>query len=373
LFGELSATQVISLRSEHDHLSTHADIRTAATQRWEQELAAADDSDRPRLERLRVEYFDRLYAKEAERLMGARYANFWHAEEGVAELISARVAFLRDLISFGAWQRLVRRYPDLCLSELPTSKVEAAQRPIVSVIVWDDGRDPEALRATVHSIYAQRFPLFDVFVNSGSARMLPEHSERVPNLHVIDAEDRAAFMARALESTSADCILMPEAGVVYRITALRRMWKRLSASNCDIVACPIAHLSESGEPQIIAVHQVAFHQPFSVRGSLDPSRTELDLMMSNKLVRTSYLRLSGFTPSEDARGDAETLYRSAYVLQAPRERLMYTTSPEAEFTARVLGLEGGHLRSSASLRLRLLRADVALWWDERKRKRGGVR
>ena len=371
LFGELSATQVISLRSEHDHLSTHADIRTAATQRWEQELDSADTSDRPRLERLHTEYFDRLYAKEADRLVGARYANFWHAEEGVAELISERVAVLRGSISFGAWQKVVRRYPDLCLSALPTSKAAAAARPIISVLVWDDGRDPDALRATVHSVYAQRFPLFDVYVSKTTARLLTEHSECFENMHVIDAEDRSSFMATALESTSAECVLMPEAGVEYRITAFRRMWKRLSASNCDVVACPVAHLAEGELPQVIAAHRVAFHQPLSVRGWLDPSRTELDLMMSNKLILTSYLRLSGFAPSEDARGDAETLYRCAYVLQATRERLMYTTSPE--FTMRGLGLYGGHLRSSASNRLRLFRVDFASWWDERQRKRGGDR
>ena len=373
LFGELSATQVISLRSEHDHLSTHADIRTAATGRWEQELESADASDRPRLEGLRTEYFDRLCAKEANRLVGARYANFWHAEEGVAKLISERVAVLRASISFGAWRQLVRRYPDLCLSELPTSKLAAAERPILSVLVWDDGRDPDALRATMHSVYAQRFPLFDVYVSEASARLLAEHSESFENLRVIDAEDRVSFMTIALASTRAECVLIPEAGVEYRITAFRRMWKRLSASNCDVVACPVAHLAEGELPQVIAAHRVAFHQPLSVRGSLDPSRTELDLMMSNKLVRTSYLRISGFTPSEDARDDAETLYRSAYVLQAPRERLMYTTSSEAEFTTRVLGLEAEHLRSSARYRLRLLRADFGSWQDERQRKRGGDR
>ena len=373
LFGELSATQVISLKSEYDHLSTHADIRVAAMQRWEQELGSVGASERPRVEQLRREYLDRLSAKEADRLVGARYANFWQAEEGVAGLISARVSELRDSISFGAWQRLVRRYPDLCLSQLPATKIEAAARPLVSVIVWDEGRDPEALESTLHSIYAQRFPLFDVYVTSATAGQLPEDYLRFPNLRVIDAVDRGSFVARALESTSAAFVLMPQAGLVYRITALRRMWKRLSGSNCDVVSCPVAHVSEREQPQVIAAHRAAFHQPYPVRGTLDALRTQLDLMMSNKLVRTSYLRLSRFVPSAAARSDAEALYRNAYVLQAPRERLLYATAPEAQFTREALGLEGGQSGFGTSYRLRLARADLASWMDERKRKRGGER
>ena len=373
LFGELSATQVISLHSEHHHLCTHADIRAAAIARWEQELDSVSTADRAQMELSRGEYLDRLNAKEADRLVGARYANFWHAEEGVAELISARVAQLRTSISFGAWQRLVHRYPDLSLTQLPSTKAEAALQPIVSVIAWDDCSDPSAFESTMRSVYAQRFPLFDVYVTRASAEALPEHYRRFPNLHEIDAENRATFLALALESTSAEYVLMPEAGLVYRITALRRMWKRLSGSNCDVVSCPVSHLGAGEQPRVIAAHRVASHQATSARGTLDPSRTELDLMMSNKLVRTSYLRLSGFTPSATARSDAEALYRNAYVLQAPRERLMYTSSPEARFTEQVLGHEGARPDLSVAYRIRLLRADIASWSDERRGQRGGMR
>jgi len=373
LFGELSATQVISLKSEYDHLSTHADIRSAAIQRWEQELGTVDESERPQLEQLRAEYFDRLSAKEVDRLVGARYANFWQAEESVAGLISARVSELRGSISFGAWAQLVRRYPDLCLSELPATKVVAAAHPLVSVIAWDEGRDPEALEATLHSIYAQRFPLFDVYVTSATARRLPENYARFPNLRVIDAVDRASFVTAALESTSAEFVLMPEAGLVYRITALRRMWKRLSGSNCDVMSCPVAYVGHRERPRVIAAHRAAFHQPSPVRGTLDGWRTGLDLMMSNKLVRTSYLRLSGFVPSVAARSDAEAVYRNAYVLQAPHERLLYATAPEVQFTREVLGLERGREGFGMGYRLRLAQADLASWMDERKRKREGER
>lgn len=368
LFGELSATQVISLRSEHHHLATHADIRAAATLRWDEELERADSSDLPELTRVRAEYFDRLNAKEADRLVGARYANFWHAEEGVAQLISARVAELRSSISFAEWQRLARRYSDLCLSELPSSKQQASESPIISVIVWDDACDLGALESTMHSIYAQRFPLFDAYVSRAVALALPEYGKSFPNLHVIDEQDRSAFLALALESTRAQHVLIAEAGVVYRITALRRMWKRLSGSNCDVVSCPVAHVSEGEQPKVIAAHRIAFYQPLPVRGTLERSQVRLDLMLSNKLIRTSYLRLSGFTPSDTARDDAEALYRDAYVLQAPRERLMYATCSEEEFSSRVLGLGEGPSGLSAQDRRQLLRADSAAKADERQRE-----
>ncbi len=339
LFGELSATQVISLRSERDHLSTHADIRTAAIQRWDVALDSADPSNRSEIERLLAEYLNRLSVKEADRLVGARYANFWHAEEGVAELISARVAELSRVIPFAAWQRLARRYPDLPLAQLPKSKPQAAEHPLVSVIVWGDGMDAAALESTLHSIYAQRFPLFDVYVTRATAQALPEHLGNFANLRVVDAEDRASFVQRALESTRAEYVLIAEADVVYRITALRRMWKRLSTSNCDALACPVAHAREGEQPRVIAAHEIAFQQPTPVRGTLDPSHAALDLMLSNKLIRTSYLRLSGFAPTASQREDAEALYRDAYVLQAPGERLMYTLSSEERFTRGVLGLD----------------------------------
>jgi len=339
LFGELSATQVISLRSEHDHLSTHADIRTAAIQRWDVALDSAVPSDRSDIERLRAEYVDRLSVKEADRLIGARYANFWHAEEGVAELISARVAELHRSISFAAWQRLARRYSDLCLAELPASKAQAAEHPLVSVIVWDDGDDRTAIESTLHSIYAQRFPFFDVHVVRATAQALPEHLQNFANMRVLDAEDRASFVKRALESTRAEYVLIAEADVVYRITAIRRMWKRLSASNCDTLACPVAHVSEGEQPRVLAAHEVAFQQQTPARGTLDLPRTQLDLMLSNKLIRTSYLRLSGFEPAASQREDARSLYRDAYILQAPGERLMYTPYTEERFTRQVLGLD----------------------------------
>lgn len=338
LFGELSATQVISLRSEHDHLATHADIRAAAIRRWDAALESAAPSDRPQVERPRAEYIDRLSVKEADRLVGARYANFWHAEEGVAELISARVAELHRAVPFAAWQRLARRYPDLPLAELPSSKEHAAERPMISVIVWDDGADPAALESTLHSIYAQRFPLFDVYVTRATAQLLPQHLRHFANMRVVDAEDRASLVARALESTCAEYVLIAEAHVVYRITAFRRIWKRLSASNCDALTCPVAHVGEDEQPRVISAHAIAFQQPTPARGTLDPSRTALDLMLSNKLIRTSYLRLSGFTPAAAQREDAEALYRDAYVLQAPGERLMYTSFSEERFTLEILGL-----------------------------------
>lgn len=365
LFGELSSTQVISLRSERDHLATHADIRTAALQRWEVAIESAAPSDRPQLESLRSEYLDRLASKEADRLIGARYANFWHTEDGVVELISARVAGLYHSIPFAAWQRLARRYPDLCLPQLPASKEQAAENPVVSVIVWDEGRDPDAIAATLHSIYAQRFPLFDVYVTAATARLLPMHFREFANMHVIDVEDRARFVTLALESTGAEYLLLAEADVVYRITALRRMWKRLSSSNCDALSCPVALIGEGEEPRLLAAHEIAFRQPTPVRGTLDPSHTQLDLMMSNKLIRASYLRLSGFSASSTQRADAEALYRDAYLLQAPGERLMYAAYSEERFTREVLGIDSVVSGGSQPDRHHSLIDDVTAWWAER--------
>ena len=366
LFGELSATQVISLRSEHDHLATHADIRSSAEARWADEIARADAAERAGLELKGAEYLDRLGAKEADRLVGARYANFWHAEEGVAELISARVATLAGSISFAAWQRLARRYSDLCLARLPRSKAEAATQPIVSVVLWDDGVDREALESTMHSLYAQRFPLFEVFVARSTAERLPEHLRGFANLRVVDASDRASLITLALESTSAEYTLLAEAGVVYRITALRRMWKRLSGGNADVVSCPVAHLSSGEEPRVVAAHRVAFHAPAPVKGSMEPSRAALDRMTANKLIRTSFLRQSGFVPSATASLDADELYRRAYVLHAPRERLMYTTLSEKQFMGSYLEVGSG-ATFDPGFRWRLFSADAAARSEERQR------
>jgi len=365
LFGELSATQVISLRSERDHLATHADIRSSAEERWNAELATAEPAELPLLERKRAEYLDRLGAKEVERLVSARYANLWYAEEGVAELISARVAELRDSISYAVWRGLASSHADLCLTRLPRSRAEAAREPILSVIVWDDGRSSESLDATMHSIYAQRFPLFEVVVAESTARDLKPEVREFANLRVIDAPNRAALIATALESTSAEYVLFAEPGVVYRITAFRRMWKRLSRGNCDAVSCPVAHVDEGEDPRVIAAHRVAFYDPVPVRGGVDESRTKLDRMLANKLIRRSYLQLSGFSASSTPGHDAEELYRNAYVLLAPRERLMYTAASEDEFTAAFLGIDRGKL--PWGFRRRLARADAA------ELERGGAR
>jgi hypothetical protein len=209
----------------------------------------------------------------------------------------------------------------------------------------------------MHSIYAQRFPLFDVYVAEPTARNLKAHVRDSANLYVVDAPDRASFVTRVLESTAAEYVLFAEAGVVYRVTAFRRMWKRLSSGNCDAVSCPVAHLGEGEQPQVIAAHRVAFHNPLPVRGSVDESRAAFDRMLANKLIRRSYLQLSGFSPSETPRLDAEQLYRTAYVLHAPRERLMYTTLSEEAFAASFLGIEGGRL--SWGVRRLLARADAA--------------
>ncbi|HET6352390.1 MAG TPA: glycosyltransferase [Coriobacteriia bacterium] len=349
--SELSATQVITMRSETDHLEAHAAVRRDAVAHLDEWVAEAngDEPERRRRLRTKASYLDGLLGKEVANLIDLRYRTFWNAESGVAALIADRVEHAREGMSYKTWSDLCKSVRDLPLGHLPRNRSAVSAMPLITVAVFATPAEAADLEQTLHSLYIQGFPRFQVYVPEGALLRVAAHYTAYENLVALPEDDEASFYNAALKRGRTEFFLFARAGFLYRSTALLRMFSALKNGNSDLATFPVARVSDVELPALYPTQRVAFEAHPESRDYRSDRNHRFDCLLANKLVRRSYLDTLKFAFTGDTTADAERMLSEACFLKS-EHRVIYTPLDAASFVNR---FAGGRVRDRAH-RLKVL-------------------
>ena len=159
---DASVSQCVNEKLIADYLTAMARVRAAA------ERALADD---PRLDG----YLQEVLYKGDYVLMSQFYRLLWQADDAMLRSIERGHADFRRDLTEETKARVLRLDADL--PQLYFRREEAAAHPRVSVALT------HADERTIHALYLQSMPLFELFVPEGTS--IPQRWQNCENLHVL--------------------------------------------------------------------------------------------------------------------------------------------------------------------------------------------
>lgn len=133
----------------------------------------------------RDDYLQKVIYKHAFVLLSQFYRLMWHGDDECVKLCADEFSRLKAKMTEETYNRLCQTQKDLPLSDLPQTKLQAAERANVTVIIKENasGNAEEFLA----SLYGQTCPLFEVIVPEKLYKELPEEYKSFCNLKEVSA------------------------------------------------------------------------------------------------------------------------------------------------------------------------------------------
>ncbi len=297
-------------------------------------------------------YVQEVTLRESTSLINHWHHDMWVAPPLAIEMLAQRLSDVRAQLSFDAWNALLNRFRVYRLQETIAMHSDPASIPLVSIVAHH-GDDEAKFARLVRSLYAQKFPRFELMISSDAEGLLPDEHRNRPNIVLLEATDEGSLYNAAIADGRCDYLVFTGPEFAYQSGGIRALFAAAENKNHDIVTSAV-YSTESDSPDRLARTQsLAFATDDNGFRDTDKIR-QWDRVLGNKLVSRAFLEVLGFEFTGRSADDAERLYRAASfgVVDAA---VACTELADHAFERRVLG----GLRRDEK---RALRQTNGVWW-----------
>ena len=254
-------------------------------------------------------YAEEVLRRETQSLVNLWHHSMWVATPTAVEMFAGRLRKVRAQLSFDAWNALLTRFRVYRLEETIAMHSDLAAIPLVSVVAHH-GDDPAKFERLVRSLYAQKFPRFELIVSSAAAEAVPAEHQNRPNIVLLDAEDEGSLYNAAIAASRCDHLVFTGPEFAYQSDGIRALFAAADNKSYDIVTSRVFSTATDSPDRLTRTQSLAFAT--DDHGFRDEDRIrQRDRVLGNKLVKRSFLEVVDFTFTGDLDADAQRLYRAA--------------------------------------------------------------
>jgi len=279
-------------------------------------------------------YCEEALKRESVSLVNLWHQSMWLADPRAVEMIAERLREVRDQLSFDSWNGLKTRFRVYRLEEVMDSHARIAEIPLVTIAAHH-GEDPVRFARLVRSLYAQKFPRFELLLCKDAQAQIPLEHQGRPNMVFLDACDAASLYNAAIARPGCDHVIFTNPDYLYQPDGIRTLFAAAENKGFDIVTSAVYSAAARSADRLARMQSVTFAIDEVGRRDTDRIRT-WDRALGNKLVKRSYIEAAGFAFSSGGPADVARLYGAANhtVVDAA---VTCTDLPDREFERDVLG------------------------------------
>jgi len=254
-------------------------------------------------------YCEEVLRRESMSLVNLWHQSMWLAEPRAVEMIASRLHEIRDQLTFDAWNGLKTRFRVYRLEETMASYGRIAEIPLVTIAAHH-GSSHTRFARLIRSLYAQKFPRFELLICAEASELLPPEHRNRENIVCVDARDAAELYNAALMRPGCEHMVFTCPDFLYQPDGIRTLFAAAENKYHDVVTSVVYSTSTRSAHRLARTQAVAFAADDS--GRRDAARIRRwDRVLGNKMVRRSFLATARFSFTSDTSADVLRLYRAA--------------------------------------------------------------
>ena len=306
----ISATQKVDAELIKDYLKAHdliySDAAKILRKRVEQCKTAYEISE---ADKICQEYLNELLYRRATILFNEFYRLFWRADNASLNLINDIILSIKKDIFPETWLKLKNSFQDIYIDDLIYNRSLMAENPIVTIALNPGEIKEDELLLMLNSIYAQDFPSFELLIHESLSDKIPAEIMQKENIHLINSKGEN-FKNCALNESKGKYFLVIDNFIVLNPITLRTFFYNICNDNLDMVSSIIRRLNNYNISDYPS-QELAYSYRNTVTDNRKSKFNDLDLYLSNKLVKIDFLKKVKFKFSDDSSLDTKRLYDTA--------------------------------------------------------------
>ncbi|MDR0911014.1 MAG: glycosyltransferase, partial [Methanobrevibacter sp.] len=272
------------------------------------------------LKKIYLEYIDTLIYREVSVLfIDQIYRFFWRSDRKILEKNKEILDSYKEELFPTSWNKLLKANQDIDLNNLISDPAILAENPIITIVLndFEINSKEDALNRIANNIYKSQFPAFELIVSQESYDLLNEDIKNKNNIQKIqiaksDSSNPKSqiksqiksheFKNIAIDRAKGDYILFIDDDILLAPKVLLYMFRNIVDSEYDFVVRNMESLVEDD----ISKEDYSINK-FSKR-DLIYSNKKYDQIISNKLIKTDFLKENSFKFTEKIAHDIQKLY-----------------------------------------------------------------
>lgn len=304
-----SVTQAVNIDYIKDYLKAYEIIGSLVQDAFQERIDDTENfKEKKDLHNKYQKYFGELCHRRIAILCNEFYRLFWKADDNSLKLINQSMNEIKKEISVEAWDEYVEKFNDLRINNLIYDKKEMANNPLMTIVINLNKIRKDEINFLLGSIYSDNFPAFEVIVPHGLLKIISDDYCKKENLKGLISKEN--FKNQSLKAAKGNCIIFIEDNIFFKPGALRSMYNYLQNPEVDFIA---VQMYQQKDNRLVGyIHQIlSFSYRNIIENSVKSRFNNLDLYLSNKLIKTDYLRENKFTFSNNSPDDVFKLYNKA--------------------------------------------------------------
>jgi len=325
------------MKTLNDYLKVHEIIHEEFL-RYSENYRKKYSNDKYKLadfEEIYLIYLDALIYRQVAILIFQFYRFFWRTDLEVIEKVKKCIESFKSEMFLLSWEKLRKSNKDLNLEDLPTEKSEMSKSPLVSIAI-DNSIKGESLLQVLYNIHNFIFPSFEVFITEESFLELPEifkKREYIKTLKYLpedkfknkksDAEfeneqSNFEFKNKVIDKVNGEFLLYLDRVTLMSLDLLNKMFNELYNSHFDFAVMSVKYSSEKD------LSKGEFHvDEFSSKKLFENDNYNI---LSNKLIKISFLKENKFKFTKNTKNDILNLYEIGEYTNLKRNLIIDTNT-----------------------------------------------
>lgn len=246
----------------------------------------------------REKLFQELYKKlMREQIIGDVYRFIWSLDDDGEKNLHSAFDMIKGKLYKNEWDSLIAKESDLNIREGLKTKKELSEKPLVTLVITADAKEPELI---LRSIYGQNFPEFEVLIDGRVAAALKEHISGYDNVRTVEGSTGAEIKNNALDDARGKWIMFFEEDMFFGINTLKGFVKK-AAEKDKMVSLYVKTVSGRKLRDIKPLEKTFSSQDKRLK-------KEIDRTFSNKVFLADWLRGEKFRFTDDSASDMARLF-----------------------------------------------------------------